>query len=120
VNSYHEFHFAVIREIYKNTGPTRYDIWVAVYGEPVPRDDSAEADLYKLLIRDLNIGGVIRQPRESDEMGRYRKVRRPRRWGIAAGGSQVYVTGHPGNQKGNVGQHHVEVMGNGRRTLDTS
>jgi hypothetical protein len=37
INTYHEAHFAVIREIYKNPGPTRYDIWIAVYGEAVPR-----------------------------------------------------------------------------------
>jgi|SRR5271170_2517946 len=79
VDSYHEAHFAVIREIYKNPGPTRYDIWIAVYGEPVPRDDSAEADLYKMLIRDLSLGGVIRQPRESDSFGRYRKKTSPPR-----------------------------------------
>jgi hypothetical protein len=79
IDTYHEAHFAVIREIYKNQGPTRYDIWVAVYGEPVPRDDSAEADLYKMLIRDLSTGSVIRQPRESDLMGRFRKKTNPRR-----------------------------------------
>lgn len=62
VDTYHEAHFAVIREIHKNQGPTRYDIWLAVYGEPVPRDASAEADLYRMLIRDLSMGGVIRQP----------------------------------------------------------
>lgn len=73
IDTYHEAHFAVIREIYKNPGPTRYDIWIAVYGEPVPRDDSAEADLYKMLIGDLSLGRVIRQPRESDTLGRYRK-----------------------------------------------
>ena len=72
LDRYHEFHFAVIREIYKNQGPTRYDIWVAVYGENVPRDNSADADLYKLLIRDLNIGEVIRQTRETDYMGRFK------------------------------------------------
>jgi hypothetical protein len=80
VDNYHEAHFAVIREIYKNPGPTRYDIWVAVYGEPVPRDDSAEADLFRMLIRDLSLGGVIRQPRESDASGRFkRKTTPPRR-----------------------------------------
>lgn len=73
VELYHETHFAVIREIYKNPGPTRYDVWVAVYGEPVPRDDSAEADLFRMLIRDLSLGGVIRQPRETDAQGRFRK-----------------------------------------------
>ncbi|MGB6973417.1 MAG: hypothetical protein WBD67_01910 [Terracidiphilus sp.] len=70
---YHEAHFAVIREIHKNQGPTRYDIWVAVYGRELPRDDSPEADLYKMLIRDLTIGGVIRQARETDAAGRFRK-----------------------------------------------
>lgn len=79
VKSYHEAHFAVIREIYKNPGPTRYEIWVAVYGEPVPRDDSAEADLFRMLIRDLNLGGVIRQPRESDASGRFKKKTTPPR-----------------------------------------
>jgi hypothetical protein len=80
LDSYHEAHFAIVREIRKNPGSTRYDIWVAVYGEPVPRDDSAEADLYKMLIRDLNVGGVIRQPRESDPQGRFLKRHRaPRR-----------------------------------------
>ena len=79
IDAYHEAHFAVIREIHKNRGPTRYDIWVAVYGEPVPRDDSAEADLYRMLIRDLSIGGVIRQPRESDYRGRFMKKTRPPR-----------------------------------------
>jgi hypothetical protein len=79
VDTYHEAHFAVIQQIYKNPGPTRYEIWVAVYGEPVPRDDSAQADLYKMLIRDLTLGGVIRQPRESDAQGRFRKKTTPPR-----------------------------------------
>jgi hypothetical protein len=84
LDTYHEAHFAVIREIHKNQGPTRYDIWVAVYGEPVPRDDSAEADLYRMLIRDLSMGGVIRQPRESDYRGRFmRKTRPPRRAAVS-------------------------------------
>jgi hypothetical protein len=58
---------------------------VAVYGEPVPRDDSAEADLYKMLIRDLSLGGVIRQPRESDAHGRFRKKTTPPRRVSASG-----------------------------------
>jgi hypothetical protein len=79
IDTYHEAHFAVIREIQKNEGPTRYDIWVAVYGEPLPRDDSPEADLYKMLIRDLSTGGVIRQQRESDYNGRFvKRARAPR------------------------------------------
>lgn len=42
--------------------------------------DSAQADLYRMLIRDLSTGGVIRQARESDGYGRFMKKRRlPRR-----------------------------------------
>jgi hypothetical protein len=79
IDLYHEAHFAVIRQIYTNPGPTRYDIWVGVYGENVPRDDSAEADLYRMLIRDLSMGGVIRQPRDTDMQGRFRKKTTPPR-----------------------------------------
>ncbi len=50
---------------------------MAAYGSEIPRDDSADADLFKMLIRDLNIGGVIRLPRESDDQGRFRKRVRP-------------------------------------------
>lgn len=79
IETYHEAHFAVIREVHKNDGPTRLDIWVAVYGDSVPRDDSADADLYKMLIRDLSTGGVIRQVRDTDAYGRFRKKTLPRR-----------------------------------------
>lgn len=74
IDAYHEAHFAVIRAIYErqSSPPTRYEIWVSIYGPQLPRDDSAEADLYKMLIRDLSTGGVIRQPRETDYAGRYR------------------------------------------------
>ena len=81
IDTYHEIHFAVIQQIYHGSGPTRYDIWAAIYGEPVPRDDSAEADLFRMVIRDLSVGGVIRQPRESDAMGRFKKRTRPPRRG---------------------------------------
>jgi len=69
---YHEIHFAVIREIYKQPGITRREIWLTLY-DSIPRDDSAEADLYKLLIRDLSTGGVVRQARETTSDGQYLK-----------------------------------------------
>ena len=72
LDQYHESHFAVIKEIYKTPGVTRYDIWINTYGELV-REDSAEADLFKLLIRDLSTGGVIRQARDTTEDGRFLK-----------------------------------------------
>jgi hypothetical protein len=72
---YHEVHLAIVRAIYTNPGSTRYEIWEAMYGTVV-REDSAEADLYRLLIRDLSTGGVIRQARETDDYGRF--LKRPR------------------------------------------
>lgn len=74
---YHEAHFAVIREIFQYPGSTRYDIWSAIYGD-IPREDSAEADLYKLLIRDLSTGGVIRQERDTNSMGQFVRKRSPK------------------------------------------
>lgn len=76
---YHEAHFAVIREIYQYPGSTRFDIWSAIYGD-TPREDSAEADLYKLLIRDLSTGGVIRQERDTNSMGQFMR-KRPQKTG---------------------------------------
>jgi hypothetical protein len=72
LDSYHEAHFAVIREVYQNPGCTRFDIWNSIHGE-IPREDSAEADLFKLLIRDLSTGGVIRQQRATTANGRFLK-----------------------------------------------
>jgi hypothetical protein len=72
----------VIREIFTNPGATRFDIWSAIYGE-IPREDSAEADLFKLLIRDLSTGGVVRQDRETNYAGQFIRRGRPRRPGSA-------------------------------------
>lgn len=67
---YHETHFTVIRHIYANPGATRFDIWSTIYGQ-LPREDSAEADLFKMLIRDLSMGGVIRQERDTNALGQF-------------------------------------------------
>jgi hypothetical protein len=80
---YHEAHFAVIREIYKSPGTSRFMIWDAIYGE-LPREDSAEADLYRMLIRDLSTGGVIRQARETNEYGQFLRRKVPSRKGRAS------------------------------------
>lgn len=79
---YHEAHFAVIQEIYKSPGSTRYEIWSDLYGE-LPREDSAEADLFKLLIRDLSTGGVVRQERDTNQYGQFIRKRPMRRRGTA-------------------------------------
>lgn len=80
---YHEAHFAVIREIYKNPGSTRRSIWQSIHGK-FPREDSAEADLFKLLIRELSTGSVIRQDRETNYYGQFVK-KEPQRKGENTG-----------------------------------
>ena len=81
---FHEAHFAVIREVHQNPGSTRFDIWSGVYGDgALPREDSAEADLYKMLIRDLSTSGVIRQARDTTEGGEFLRKRAPKRRGSA-------------------------------------
>jgi hypothetical protein len=79
---YHEAHFAVVRHIYKNPGCTRFEIWDAIHGE-LPREDSAEADLFRLLIRDLGTGGVVRQERETNQYGQFIRKRPARRKGVS-------------------------------------
>lgn len=75
INSYHEFHFMVIKEIYKTPNITRAQIWDKIKGTR-PRDDSDEADLFKLLIRDLSTGGVIRIRKETNAYGQYLRADR--------------------------------------------
>lgn len=72
IDTYHEAHFAIIKCIYQNPGITRLEIWEDLHGEQV-RENSLEADLFKLLIRDLNLGEVIRQNRDTDGYGNYMK-----------------------------------------------
>lgn len=73
LTNYSDFHFEVIGEIYQNEGVSRAEIWGNL-GRGHVREDSADADLFKLLIRDLSTGGVIRQHRETDLHGRpYKK-----------------------------------------------
>ena len=68
INQYSEMHFQVIAAIYNSEGITRGGIWRKI-GKGSVREDSADADLYKLLIRDLSTGGIIRQHREYDYYG---------------------------------------------------
>jgi hypothetical protein len=70
ISTYSELHFTVIGSIYNDAGVTRARIWEKIGKEEV-REDSAEADLFKLLIRDLSTGGIIRQHREKDYAGNF-------------------------------------------------
>lgn len=72
IDKYSEPHFAVVREIFNNDAMTRQEIWEKIHGGVV-REDSAEADLFKLLFADLTIGHVARQHREVDYSGKFIK-----------------------------------------------
>ncbi len=70
LKKYSELHFEVIGIVYKNqsTGITRGEVWRQL-GKQKYSENSAEADLFKLLIFDLNTGRIIRQHREYDYYG---------------------------------------------------
>ena len=70
LQKYSEFHFAIIADIYHHSGTTRASIWNRL-GKGHVREDSADADLFKVLIRDLSTGAVIRQHRETDYAGNF-------------------------------------------------
>jgi hypothetical protein len=70
LENYSELHFQVIGAIYNSDGITRGKIWKKI-GKGEVREDSAEADLYKLLFRDLSTGQIIRQHRETDYYGNF-------------------------------------------------
>jgi hypothetical protein len=74
IEIYSESHFKVIKEVYKHSdsGITRQDIWLKLHGANV-REDSPEADLFKLIITDLSVGHVIRQFRPTDYYGNFIK-----------------------------------------------
>ncbi len=71
IAQYDELHFRVIKVLYKQPMSTRADIWAEVHGEHV-RENSAEADLFKLMISDLSLGRVLRQHRETTHDGQFR------------------------------------------------
>jgi len=84
IEYYSEVHFPVIREVHANPGSTKFEIRTTLYGA-VPREDSAEADLYKFLMRELSMGEVIRIERDTNRLGEYvRKRPSPRGKGIPA------------------------------------
>ena len=74
IDQYSEAHFKIVKILYKNPGFTRASIWAEFDGREV-REDSAEADLFKLLMSELSMGRIIRQHREKDYLGRYMKSR---------------------------------------------
>ncbi len=82
IDRYSEGHFRVIRAVYNNSGITRQEIWYQIHGGAV-REDSPEADLFKLFMHDLSVGHVIRQHREKDYQGNFLKAKRTKSTGPA-------------------------------------
>ena len=72
IRRYDDTHFRVIEAVYRRPGISRRDIWLSMHPS-VPRDNSSEADLFKLLIHDLSLGHVIRQHRVTTHGGQFLK-----------------------------------------------
>lgn len=75
IDKYDDTHFKVIRTLFKNRGATRGLIWEEI-GNTEAREDSADADLFKLLILDLSTGHVLRQIRDKNAQGQFLKKSR--------------------------------------------
>lgn len=75
LSNYSELHFQVIAVIYNSGGISRGEIWDRI-GKGSVREDSADADLYRLLIHDLNLGRIIRQHRDVASDGSF--IKKPR------------------------------------------
>jgi hypothetical protein len=73
IEKFHELHFRVIREIYQRPRITRGEIWENTGTGARPREDSSKADLFKLLIRDLSTGEIVRQARATDAYGNWQR-----------------------------------------------
>lgn len=78
MDKYNESHFKVLAIIKQHQQVSRQEIWQQIHGRVV-RENSAEADLFKLLIHDLSLGHVIRQVREESADGQYYKQKTPKR-----------------------------------------
>lgn len=74
IDHYSDSHFKVLKEIFKHKtiGISRREIWKNLNGKN-HKENSAEADLFKLIIHDLTVGRIIRQYRETDDNGNFLK-----------------------------------------------
>lgn len=70
IDNYHESHFAVIKQVYQNSsGITKAAIWDNLNDGVRAREDSAEAGLFRYLMRELSMGGVIEIAKQRNEFG---------------------------------------------------
>jgi len=93
IELFHEAHFVVIKEIYQNLGITRGKIWDKV-NETRPPENSAQADLYKMLFRDLSTSGVIRQHKPVNAYGQFIK-QPPKKRGITSTHKSAFDDSEP-------------------------
>lgn len=107
LDKYSLFHFAVIGEVYRSKGITRLQMWQHIKGSTIPRDDSADADLFKLLINDLTLGYVIRQERETNAFGEYMKAGRARQRGSTSSTMQTPFEDTKGYELTELGEQFV-------------
>lgn len=90
IERYHEAHFGIIRAVYKNRGITRLGIWRSMGRTgPLPKENSSDADLFRMLIDDLSTGRVIRQEREVNSSGQFLKKSSRGRQGTRGSASTV-------------------------------
>lgn len=78
IKKYSELHFLVIGAIFTSGGISRGEIWRKI-GKGEVREDSADADLYRLLFRDLSTGSIVRQHRKKTYDGQFIKEATPKR-----------------------------------------
>jgi len=96
IDRYSELHFKVVRAIYNRDGISRAEIWEQIHGKDVA-ENSAEADLFKIIIHDLSVGHIIRQHREVDYNGNF--VRQPTRRTPKGSGSRTYTSAFDGEKQ---------------------
>jgi hypothetical protein len=71
IDTYTDEHFSVVYALAAARQPmSRLEVWQSMH-EHIPAEDSADADMYKLVIHDLTTGHIIRQVREKDYFGRF-------------------------------------------------
>lgn len=96
IDRYSELHFKVVRTIYNHDGITRAEIWDQIHGKDVA-ENSAEADLFKIMIHDLSVGHLIRQHREVDFQGNF--VPQQRRRTPKGAGPKAFTSAFDGEKQ---------------------
>lgn len=79
IERYDDAHIAIVAAVHAHPGLTRLGIWRAVGPRgPLPREDSSDADLFRMLVHDLSLGRVMRQRRAVTSAGQFQRKGRTR------------------------------------------